>query len=175
MIYAALDFKFLKSILAHLSEISEYQFYLDRNRNEKRFEINLAGTVVIAEDVEAALISLMFSAKRLFLEDDIRRFIQSYRDHKGKTLSLGDLSSLERLLRIKSKDNENDATKEDFSVNVKRKTFGKKTQKNGYYQLNTRPKVKRSLKKEQNDKYIENKSNYDQFEKQLSDALEQIN
>ncbi|MDP0562447.1 MAG: hypothetical protein QS721_09055 [Candidatus Endonucleobacter sp. (ex Gigantidas childressi)] len=85
--------------MSNLSEISPYQFYVDR-RDHKSFEINLAGSVVAVEDAESALISIMFSLQRLRLADDAKRFLNSYRNRKGLSLSLADISSLERLLHI---------------------------------------------------------------------------
>lgn len=99
MKYATLDFRFIRDLLSNLNEISPYQFYIDR-RDNKTFEINLAGSVVTVEDAEAALISIMFSAKRLGLDNDTKRFLNGYRNRKGLTLSLADISSLERLLTI---------------------------------------------------------------------------
>ncbi|WP_263078491.1 hypothetical protein [Endozoicomonas sp. Mp262] len=99
MKYAELDFRFIRDLLSNLNEISPYQFYIDR-RDNKTFEINLAGSTVAVEDAESALISIMFSAKRLGLENDTKRFMNGYRNRKGLTLSLADIGSLERLLHI---------------------------------------------------------------------------
>ena len=101
MKYAELDFRFIRDLLANLNEMGLYKFYLDR-RDNRIFEINLAGSVVAVDDAESALISIMFSTKRLGLAEDAKRFLNGYRNRKGLSLSLVDISSLERLLHISS-------------------------------------------------------------------------
>ncbi|GAA4650126.1 hypothetical protein GCM10023116_24090 [Kistimonas scapharcae] len=99
MKYAELDFRFVRHLLSSLNEIGPYQFYIDA-RDKKSFEINLAGSIVVVEDAESALISLMFATKRLGLADDVKRIMNGYRNRQGHSLSLSDISGLERLLRI---------------------------------------------------------------------------
>lgn len=99
MKHAELNFRFVRHLLSSLNEISLYQFYIDAG-NKKSFEVNLAGSVVVVEDAESALISLMFATKRLGLADDVKNIVHSYRDRHGCSLALADINGLERLLRI---------------------------------------------------------------------------
>ena len=99
MKHAELDFRFVRHLLSSLNEIGPYQFYIDA-RDKKSFEINLAGSIIVVEDAESALISLMFATKRLGLADDVKRIMNGYRNRQGHSLSLSDISGLERLLRI---------------------------------------------------------------------------
>ncbi len=99
MKHAELDFRFVRHLLSSLNEIGPYQFYIDA-RDKKSFEINLAGSIVVVEDAESALISLMFATKRLGVADDVKRIMNGYRNRQGHSLSLSDISGLERLLRI---------------------------------------------------------------------------
>ena len=159
-----LDIKFLRDLLAHLSEVSPYQFYLDRASGQKVFEVNMAGSVVRVEDVESALISLMFSAKRLSLDDDVRRFIQSYRDRKGRTLALTDISSLERLLRIGTTDNEGQPEPFLPSRTINQYKRGIRSRKR-----------KQKIGSQINHLHSANAtSSFDALEKQLSEALERF-
>ncbi|WP_330925346.1 hypothetical protein [Candidatus Sororendozoicomonas aggregata] len=100
---AELDFRFVRDLLSHLNTIGPYQFYIDRP-DHKIIEINLAGSTVSVEDVESALISIMFATKRLGLADDTKRFLNGYRNRRGLSLSLSDIGSLERLLMISGPD-----------------------------------------------------------------------
>ena len=99
MKYAELDFRFVRDLLSHLNDIGPYQFYVDRP-DYKTMEINLAGSTVSVDDVESALISIMFATKRLGLADDTKRFLNGYRNRRGLSLALSDIGSLERLLTI---------------------------------------------------------------------------
>ncbi len=182
MKHAELDYRFIRDLLSYLNEIGPYQFYIDR-RDSKIFEINLAGSVVTVEDSEAALISIMFSAKRLGLAEDSKRFLNSYRNRKGLSLSLADIGSLERLLHI-SPGGETQETAPAWDQQPKRRNRynngyqrGNRNQ-NGYprrhgsgnnYRNNGAPAHQQNKVKEKTDNPFTRE--FDDADKQLQDAL----
>ncbi|MDP0589178.1 MAG: hypothetical protein QS748_08280 [Candidatus Endonucleobacter bathymodioli] len=178
MKYAELDFRFIRGLLSNLSEISPYQFYVDR-RDNKSFEINLAGSVVAVEDAESALISIMFSLQRLRLADDAKRFLNSYRNRKGLSLSLSDISSLERLLHISLNKQSKLQQEESTWEKPKRRRYHQQCNKNQQANNYSSYKYKNNYSKSQHSntqghKNISKERSDTSFSREYSDADKQL-
>lgn len=170
MNHVALDIKFLRNLLCYLGEISPYQFYLDRKAGKKGFDVYIAGSLISVENVDSALVSLIFGANRLHLGSDIRRFIQNYRDNKGRMLALSDISSLERLIRISESKEKRNYDIEAPPQKLVRVNHSKK----GIYRHHSSHRRMQKRAATPASTSGSSAANFDALERQLGDALNRL-